>query len=104
MEPLKKVAITVYVPAGDICEGATFKCPMLQECANTPSCFCILIPESFWWNHQRKTKHKECPSLYHIEANKLSLEDIQNHRLRLVQKAAKKGMLDQLLDKPNDEE
>jgi hypothetical protein len=89
MAPIKKVGIMVYVPAGDICEGATFKCPLLLDMGNTPSCFCVLIPDSFWWNHERKTKNSKCPSLYHAVGNKLSENDMRNHRLRLVQQSIK---------------
>lgn len=50
MKPIKKVPILVYVPAGNLCEGATFKCPLLMDMSNTPACFCAFIPDSFWWN------------------------------------------------------
>lgn len=101
--PIKKVAIKVYVPSGDICEGATFKCPMLLDMSNIPACFCVLIPDSFWYNHERKTKNKQCPSLYHAKANKLSEDDIINHKLRLIKQCVKHGTLDQLTNKNNED-
>lgn len=91
--PLKKVPITVYVPAGDICEGYTFHCPMLLQMFNTAASFCVLIPDSFWWEWQRKVKNRACPSLF-SKTNALTEQDIVNHRLRIVRKALKEGRVD----------
>jgi hypothetical protein len=102
MTPIKKVGITIYVPAGDICEGSTFSCPLLLDMGNTSACYCVLIPDSFWWNFQRKTKHPSCPSLYHSKGNKLSVKDIQNHKLRLVEKSLKIGNFEQMINNTQD--
>jgi len=91
----KKVAIKVYVPAGEYCQGYTFKCPMLQD--GYAGWYCVIIAEAFWMPTEFWIKkHKRCPSLF-TKANKLTEQDIVNERLRTVKKAGKEQRLDELL-------
>ena len=86
MTPAKKVAIKVYVPAGEWCESYTYKCPMLL--AGHDGLFCVLVPESYWPSHAWIKKPDTCPS-WLSQGNKLTEKDLVNERLRTFKKAAK---------------
>jgi hypothetical protein len=90
MPPAKKVAITVYVPAGKYCIGATYQCPMLMMMGNHPGYYCCIIPESVWWDWQEIVKHYKCPSLFH-KSNNMNEEELQKDRMRTFKKAIKNG-------------
>jgi hypothetical protein len=92
MTPIKKVPIEVYVPAGKFCQGYTFRCPLLIDSVNSTASFCVIIPESFEWDYTWIKKNPKCPSLLK-KRNALSYEDAVNHRMRIVKKAAKDGLL-----------
>jgi hypothetical protein len=94
--PSKKVAIKVYVPAGEYCRAYTYSCPLLMDSENTPATFCLLIPDSFEFNHGLVKKHKLCPSLLH-NSNKLTDDEMKNERLRLVSKSIKHHTFDNLM-------
>jgi hypothetical protein len=102
MPPAKKVAIKVYVPAGDYCEGYTYKCPMLQD--GHAGAYCVIIPDAFWLLHPSWIKkHTQCPSLL-AKGNKLTEKDVVNERLRTFKKAAKQHREDEILDSNEDDE
>jgi hypothetical protein len=97
VKPVKKIPINVYAPAGKNCAVPDYTCPMLQDMSNTPACFCMLIPDSWWWNYEFPfPKNKLCPALLQ-PSNILTDEDIKNQRLRIIKKSIKHGTLDSLM-------
>jgi hypothetical protein len=64
MRRVAEIPVTVNVPGGRFCQGATYKCPLLQESANHPAYFCVVIDDSFWMKSDEILKNPKCPSIF----------------------------------------
>jgi hypothetical protein len=94
------VRIKIYAPAGKYCVVPDYTCPLFLEMGNTPACYCLLIPDSWWWNYERPVKHKLCPALLY-KSNELTDNNIKDQRLRILKKAIKNHTIDSLINGSN---